>query len=64
MKAYVATTGVLFLALTAAHVLRIFQEQQLARDPWFVLTTVVTLILAAWAIRLYRKTYGPGRPSA
>lgn len=59
MKAYLVTTGVLFLALAVAHVLRIFQERHLARDPWFGLTTVLALVLAAWALRLYRTTYRP-----
>ena len=54
MKAYVATTGIIFVLLTVAHVVRVFQETHLARDPWFVLVTVLTFILAIWALRLYR----------
>ena len=54
MKAYVATTGILFVLLTVAHVVRVFQETHLARDPWFLLVTVLTFILAIWALRLYR----------
>ena len=57
MKGYFATTGVLFLLLAVAHGLRIFQEPHLARDVWFLLTTVVALALAAWALRLYRHTF-------
>lgn len=54
MKAYVATTGVLFLALAAAHVLRVLNEHHLARDPWFVISTVIAVSLSGWALRLYR----------
>ena len=49
MKAYLVTTGLLFVALALAHVLRVFQEQHLVRDPFFVATTVISLALAAWA---------------
>jgi hypothetical protein len=55
MKAYLATTGVLFVLLTAAHIVRVFQETHLAREPWFWVVTVVPLLLAIWALRLYRK---------
>ena len=54
MKAYVATTGIIFVLLTVAHVVRVLQETHLARDPWFWLATVLPFILAIWAMRLYR----------
>jgi hypothetical protein len=54
VKAYLATTGVLFLLLTVAHIVRMFQETHLARQPWFWLVTIVPFILAIWALRLYR----------
>lgn len=53
MKAYLVTTGVLFLALVVVHVLRALEEQHLARDPWFMTATLTALILAAWAFRLF-----------
>jgi hypothetical protein len=56
MRAYLATTGILFVLLTVAHVVRVFQETHLARAPWFWVVTVVPAILAVWALRLYRKT--------
>jgi len=55
MKAYIATTGVLFILLTVAHVVRAFQETHLAREPWFWLVTVIPAILAVWALRLFRR---------
>jgi hypothetical protein len=54
MRAYLATTGALFLLLTVVHIVRVFQETHLARDPWYWLVTVVSLILAIWALKLYR----------
>ena len=56
MKAYLVTTGVLFLALAVVHVLRVLQEQHLARDPWFIATTIIALVLAGWAFRLFAST--------
>jgi len=56
MKAYLVTTGVLFLALAVVHVLRVLQEQHLARDPWFIATTMIALTLAGWAFRLFATT--------
>ena len=60
MRAYIATTGVLFVLLTVTHVVRAFQETHLARDPWFLLVTVLSAALAVWALRIYRRA-APGR---
>ena len=54
MRAYLATTGILFVLLTVVHIVRAFQETHLARDPWYWLVTIVAGILAIWALRLYR----------
>lgn len=54
MKSYVLTTGILFFALFGAHVARVIQERHLARDPWFVVTSLLSLVLVVWAWRLYR----------
>ena len=64
MRAYIATTGVLFVLLAVAHVFRVFQEPHLARDPWFLLTTLLSVILAGWAFRLYRAASKFNRPPA
>lgn len=55
MKSYLVTTGILFLALAVAHVIRVTQEQHLATDPFFILTTVISIAMAVWAFRLYRR---------
>jgi hypothetical protein len=59
MKAYLATTGVVFVLLTLAHVVRAFQETHLMREPWFWLVTVIPGVFAVWALRLYRETARP-----
>jgi hypothetical protein len=52
MKAYVMTTGVIFALLVVAHVWRVSVETHLATDPAFITTTVIAVLLAAWAARL------------
>ena len=64
MKAYLATTGFLFLALVVAHMLRLRPEPHLARDPWFLLTTLISLGMAAWAFILFRGTSRSQPPTA
>jgi hypothetical protein len=54
MRAYLATTGILFVLLTVAHIVRVFQETHLAREPWFWVVTVVPFLLAVWALRLFQ----------
>jgi hypothetical protein len=55
MKAYLITTGTVFTLVTAAHIWRVIAESAaLARDPWFILLTVLTAGLSVWAWRLLR----------
>lgn len=55
MKAYLLTTGTVFALITGAHIWRVIAESsRLARDPWFVVITVLTAGLSAWAWRLLR----------
>lgn len=62
MKSYVLTTGFLFLAILGAHIARVFQERHLARDPWFLLTSIISLALVIWAWRLFRRLATPPTP--
>lgn len=55
MKTYVLTTGSLFLLLLGAHVARAIREPHLLRDPWFMLTSLISLVLLVWAWGLYRR---------
>src|SRR5262249_34933488 len=55
MKAYIATTGLLFAAISVAHIWRIAEEGgRLAREPFFVVLTLVSVGLTLWAGRLLR----------
>ena len=54
MKAYLAVTGALFALLAIAHIWRGAVESSLRSDPFFILTTVLSVILCAWALRLLR----------
>jgi hypothetical protein len=55
MKAYIATTGLLFAAISAAHIARIVEEgARLAKEPFFVALTLASVALTVWAWRLLR----------
>ena len=56
MKAYLMISGTLFGVLLIAHLLRLYGEGlQVAADPWFVLSTVLSGWLCVWAVRLLRQ---------
>lgn len=59
MKAYIATTGIIFALLTLAHIARSVELwHRLGSDPWYVIFIwVITLLsgaLSIWAWRLFR----------
>jgi predicted Co/Zn/Cd cation transporter (cation efflux family) len=57
MRAYVMTTGVIFGLLVLAHVWRMFAESMsLATDPFYLVITVVALLLSLWAARLLLRS--------
>ncbi len=61
MKAYIATTGIIFVLLTAVHVLRACYETHLATDPGYILLTLLSAGLSIWAGRLLlRPAKNPG----
>jgi uncharacterized membrane protein len=56
MKAYLVTTATLFALIAVTHLWRVFEERSsLARDPWFLIITVVAAALSGWAISLLRR---------
>jgi hypothetical protein len=55
MRTYLATTGVLFALLVVAHVWRATIEPNLARDPWFLMFSVLAAALSFWAFSLFRR---------
>ena len=57
MKAFLLTAGSVFALLTFAHIWRIlFESRDLAREPWFMLITVLSAALSVWAFVLARRT--------
>jgi hypothetical protein len=57
MKAYLATTCVLFALLTIMHLWRMVAEAGgPGTDPWFILITLVAAAFAVWAGLLLRQT--------
>jgi hypothetical protein len=49
-RSYVVTTGVIFLAIAVAHVLRmVFESARLATEPGYLALTLVAVALALWA---------------
>ncbi len=56
MKAYVMTSGAVFGLLVLAHVWRAAEEGlAVARDPWYVGSTLVAAALCLWAWRTLRR---------
>ncbi len=55
MKAYVITTGLVFVLLTVAHIWRATVETELATKPWYILITLSTAVLSLWAWRVLRR---------
>jgi len=56
MKAYVITTGVIFVLMTLVHVWRVVVEGlQLAKEPHFILFTILSVGLAVWSWRVLRQ---------
>ena len=56
MKAYLITTGAIFGMITLAHIARMVRERPgLAEVPWYVLLTLLSAALCAWALILLRK---------
>jgi hypothetical protein len=54
MKAFLITAGTVFALITVVHIVRVFGERALARDPIFILLTLVPAALSAWAWREWR----------
>jgi len=53
MKIYLALTAVVFGLLTVLHLWRMMAEStSLARDPWFLIITLLSAALCFWAVRL------------
>lgn len=57
MKSYVITTGSVFALVALAHVARAIEEGSgVLKNPWFVATTILSVGLCAWALRLLKPS--------
>jgi hypothetical protein len=57
MRAYIMTSGAIFAVLVAAHIWRVAVEGlPVARDPWFVGSTLIAVSLSVWAASLVRQS--------
>ena len=54
MRAYILTSGTIFGLIVLAHVLRVFAEPHVVREPAWVLLTLAAAGLCAWAFRVLR----------
>lgn len=53
MRPYLVLTAIVFGLLTVMHIWRMLAEStSLAKDPWFLLITVISFGLCLWAVRL------------
>ncbi len=60
MRAYVITTSIVFALITVAHIARIIAESTMVmRDPFFAGSTVLSIGLFAWSIKLLRRRSAP-----
>ena len=60
MKAYLLITGVVFALVTGLHVWRAIAEgPALAKQPLFILLTLLTAALCVWAAWLLRRSWRP-----
>jgi hypothetical protein len=60
MKCYVITSGSVFGLITLAHIWKFFAEgPRLAKEPWFVLTTILAAGLCFWAWRVFNLLSRP-----
>ncbi len=60
MKAYLITTGTVFGLVTLAHIWRVFVEgPRLAKEPVFILLTILAAALCFWAWRLLARLSRP-----
>ena len=56
MKAYVIITGAVFGLITLTHIWRVIAEGlRAAMNPWFILSTVISIFFTGWAWRLSRS---------
>jgi hypothetical protein len=56
MKAFLIVAATVFTLIVLAHIARITVEPEKAKDPWFLLLTIVAGGLGTWAWQLVWRT--------
>ena len=56
MKPFLIVAATVFTLIVLAHIARITVEPEKAKDPWFLLLTIVAAGLGAWAWQLVWRT--------
>jgi uncharacterized membrane protein len=56
MRSYVIVAGVIFGLLVVVHLWRMIVEPHQARNPWFLLTTIVAGVLSVAAWRIVQRS--------
>jgi hypothetical protein len=56
MRAYLLTSGVIFVLVTLAHFARMYAEPHVLKEPAYLLLTVLTAAMSVWAGWLWRRT--------
>jgi hypothetical protein len=60
MKAYVITTGAIFLSIVLVHVARVISEgAHVLMQPVFAVTSILSLLLILWAWRILNRLSRP-----
>jgi len=55
MKAYIITTGVIFALITIAHIVRMVVEPHVLTEPVYLFLTLLSAVIAIWAMTLLRR---------
>lgn len=56
MRAYIATTGIIFALIVAAHIARGFAEGREIYTPSYIALTLVCALLSIWSLTLLRNS--------
>ena len=56
MKVFVIVAGTIFGLIVVAHIVRLAYEPHQARQPFFIVITLVAAVLSVWAFRLVWQT--------
>jgi hypothetical protein len=55
MKVYVIITGVIFALITISHIVRMVVEPHVLTEPVYLFLTLLSAVLAIWAVVVLRR---------